>query len=278
MGSSGRRSAQVLQSSVCDDPQPSEHPRVLLDTEPDPRSMLVVEHLDPGAFGQLFPSTELLRGVDHARRLDLLLHSPDPYSVGSYHRLAPILEQAPEITEGARGPEVYRGFRPVSNSLGRLVEVDLPSMGRKGSEKKRGARTRRRRAGAYASLKSEVERRGTPVYLESTAWFCPPSGALTVQGLYNSLDPLYKFGTITRSTIHFPEVPNMVPSNAPTPRTKLTKMQTAKGLFLFAAFISFLLSVGLWFSGSQEAGLFVGIWVPSICSAGALIVSGGRNE
>jgi hypothetical protein len=55
-------------------------------------------------------------------------------------------------------------------------------------------------------------------------------------------------------------------------------MQTAKGLFLFAAFISFLLSVGLWFSGSQEAGLFVGIWVPSICSAGALIVSGGRNE
>ena len=61
-------------------------------------------------------------------------------------------------------------------------------------------------------------------------------------------------------------------------RNKLTKTQIAKALFLFAAFISFLLSVGLWFSGDRETGLFVGIWVPSICSAGALIVAGGRNE
>ena len=70
----------------------------------------------------------------------------------------------------------------------------------------------------------------------------------------------------------------MTSSDRSTPRTKFTKTQTAKALFLFAAFISFLLSVGLWFSGDHDAGLFVGIWVPSICSAGALIVSGGQHE
>ena len=30
------------------------------------------------------------------------------------------------------------------------------------------------------------------------------------------------------------------------------------------AFFSFLYSVGLWFSGYQLEGIFVGIWVPSI--------------
>ena len=30
------------------------------------------------------------------------------------------------------------------------------------------------------------------------------------------------------------------------------------------AFISFLLSVSLWFNGQKEEGMFVGIWVPSI--------------
>ena len=40
-----------------------------------------------------------------------------------------------------------------------------------------------------------------------------------------------------------------------------------KAYFLGAAFLSFLLSVGLWFSGDRELGLFVGLWVPSICSA-----------
>jgi len=32
------------------------------------------------------------------------------------------------------------------------------------------------------------------------------------------------------------------------------------------AFISFILSVSLWFSGQKEEGMFVGIWVPSILS------------
>lgn len=30
------------------------------------------------------------------------------------------------------------------------------------------------------------------------------------------------------------------------------------------AFISFLISVSLWFNGQREEGMFVGIWVPSI--------------
>ena len=48
-----------------------------------------------------------------------------------------------------------------------------------------------------------------------------------------------------------------------------------KALFLLAAGLSFLMSVSLFFTGSREQGIFVGIWVPSILSAGALLV--GRN-
>ncbi len=51
----------------------------------------------------------------------------------------------------------------------------------------------------------------------------------------------------------------------------------AKAFFLLAAFCSFVLSVLLWFGGHREQGLFVGIWVPSICSAGALILTGRRH-
>jgi len=41
--------------------------------------------------------------------------------------------------------------------------------------------------------------------------------------------------------------------------------------FIAAAFLSFLFSVYLWFSGQREEGLFVGIWVPSILSFGTLV-------
>lgn len=34
--------------------------------------------------------------------------------------------------------------------------------------------------------------------------------------------------------------------------------------FLVAAFLSFLASVSLWFLVDREAGMFVGLWVPSI--------------
>jgi hypothetical protein len=42
---------------------------------------------------------------------------------------------------------------------------------------------------------------------------------------------------------------------------------------LFAAFASFLFSIGLWFLGDdlKLEGIFVGIWVPSIISFGILM-------
>lgn len=65
------------------------------------------------------------------------------------------------------------------------------------------------------------------------------------------------------------------------------RQHSSRGLFavpdyliLGGAGISFLLSVTLWFSGQQDAGLFVGIWVPSIVSFGVyvkLCMPGGRS-
>jgi len=46
-------------------------------------------------------------------------------------------------------------------------------------------------------------------------------------------------------------------------------------LIMLAAFLSFLFSVSLWFgigmAANREAGVFVGIWVPSIISTGIYI-------
>ena len=39
-------------------------------------------------------------------------------------------------------------------------------------------------------------------------------------------------------------------------------------LLLIAAFLSFLLSVSLWFLVDHDAGAFVGLWVPSILAFG----------
>jgi hypothetical protein len=54
----------------------------------------------------------------------------------------------------------------------------------------------------------------------------------------------------------------------------MSKINKVKILFLAAALVSFLLSVGLWFSGHEEQGMFVGLWVPSILSLGALMLAG----
>lgn len=44
--------------------------------------------------------------------------------------------------------------------------------------------------------------------------------------------------------------------------------------FLIAGFLSFLLSVWLYFIKNEEMmGIFVGLWVPSIHSLGALLVA-----
>ncbi len=64
---------------------------------------------------------------------------------------------------------------------------------------------------------------------------------------------------------------------ASPPARALSVVATSKLFFFVAAFLSFLLSVYLWFSGDRERGIFVGIWVPSILSAGGLLLSGSRH-
>ena len=51
-------------------------------------------------------------------------------------------------------------------------------------------------------------------------------------------------------------------------KEKVAIITMPETLFLVAAFISFVLSVSLWFFSNKEQGLFVGIWVPSIISLG----------
>ncbi len=58
----------------------------------------------------------------------------------------------------------------------------------------------------------------------------------------------------------------------------MTRPETgARALFLLAAFVSFVLSVVLWFGGNEEQGIFVGLWVPSILSLGALVAQRGER-
>jgi hypothetical protein len=45
----------------------------------------------------------------------------------------------------------------------------------------------------------------------------------------------------------------------------------ARTLIGVAAFLAFALSVVLYFSGDESAGIFVGIWVPSILALGAFL-------
>jgi hypothetical protein len=54
----------------------------------------------------------------------------------------------------------------------------------------------------------------------------------------------------------------------------MSRLWRIKGFFLAAAAISFLLSVYLWFNGFKDQGLYVGLWVPSILSSGALMLAG----
>jgi hypothetical protein len=49
-------------------------------------------------------------------------------------------------------------------------------------------------------------------------------------------------------------------------------------LFLVAAFASFLLSVGLWFTDNRDEGVFVGLWVPSILAAGGFWMTAVRTR
>jgi hypothetical protein len=60
--------------------------------------------------------------------------------------------------------------------------------------------------------------------------------------------------------------------------SSMSKLKIAKSFFLTAAGISFLLSVGLWFSGEKEQGQFVGLWVPTILALGAMMLAGRESR
>lgn len=52
---------------------------------------------------------------------------------------------------------------------------------------------------------------------------------------------------------------------------------SARAVLLLAAFLAFVISVVLWFGGHQRQGIFVGIWVPSILSLGAVVLPRGQR-
>ena len=61
----------------------------------------------------------------------------------------------------------------------------------------------------------------------------------------------------------------------PPTRTTVSRFAAIKAFLLVAAFLSFLLSVGLFFLAEErEQGIFVGLWVPSILALGALMLVG----
>ena len=62
-------------------------------------------------------------------------------------------------------------------------------------------------------------------------------------------------------------------------RSVASRQAMLKLVLFVAAFASFLLSVYLYFSADDKtAGIFVGIWVPSIQSMGALLLAGDRSS
>ena len=71
---------------------------------------------------------------------------------------------------------------------------------------------------------------------------------------------------------------DLSPTNAPRRVSVLASLDTGRLLIFTAAGLSFLASVALFFTGSREQGIFVGLWVPSILSAGALLAGGSPRE
>ena len=58
----------------------------------------------------------------------------------------------------------------------------------------------------------------------------------------------------------------------------MTRQRLGVRLFLVAAVVSFVLSIALWFGGNQDAGVFVGLWVPSILAAGGFWMAAIRTR
>lgn len=63
------------------------------------------------------------------------------------------------------------------------------------------------------------------------------------------------------------------PSGADEYTNRERDLLRVKALFVIAGFLSFFLSVYLWFFIDKEQGLYVGLWVPSLWSLGALVLA-----
>lgn len=57
----------------------------------------------------------------------------------------------------------------------------------------------------------------------------------------------------------------------------VSRLMLGKTLFVVAGLLSFLFSIYLWFFVDKEQGIFVGLWVPSIWSLGALLLGTGSK-
>ncbi|MBC7467301.1 MAG: hypothetical protein H7256_15025 [Bdellovibrio sp.] len=58
------------------------------------------------------------------------------------------------------------------------------------------------------------------------------------------------------------------------PIVKSKKFWLAKALIFIAATLSMLFSIFLYYTGNTQNAIYVGIWVPSILSAGSLLMVG----
>jgi len=54
-------------------------------------------------------------------------------------------------------------------------------------------------------------------------------------------------------------------------KTMLKKFTISDIIMLLSAFLSLVFSEVLWFKGEREAGLFIGLWVPSILGFAILL-------
>lgn len=61
-------------------------------------------------------------------------------------------------------------------------------------------------------------------------------------------------------------------------QAQTTGSRQAKAIFFVAAFLSFGMSIYLFFSGDTDRGIYVGLWVPSILSAGNLLMIKGAQH
>lgn len=80
---------------------------------------------------------------------------------------------------------------------------------------------------------------------------------------------------VPRATVDAPARP--IPWQHPKLGEEAIILRPADYLLLGAAFLSFVFSISLWFSGLRDEGLFVGIWVPSILAFGGFMRSALRK-